>query len=201
MTAILLDNLGGLYAANQQYSLAEATYLQAISVNVLIYKSNSAEVASAFRRLGELYELSGRVTDAEQAYRKSITIFKQSSEPRKHAHVVGLLASMLIDGGRSTEAYSLYADALALDGSLIYKKYSAPVVAAAGFEIPPPNTDQNSAPTINTSKLSRVEPKEPGLYDAVEIYYGTDRKIVQKTENGDSYDLYGSERNGSLQLG
>jgi tetratricopeptide (TPR) repeat protein len=116
VVAAILNHLGELYFALNNYSEAEHYYKQALTIYQNTLGPEDPEVATDFSNLGEIYYSQGKYQDAQPAYQRAMNIDEKAGKSSSQlARDLAGLAGVYYHQEKYHEAEPLYRRALEID--------------------------------------------------------------------------------------
>lgn len=115
-TALLLNNLGGLYLGEGRYEEAEKSHARALAILTKIYGPDDPHLVSELDNLGVLYGVEERLGEAEKMYKRAFDIVSRSPQGNmwQRGMLAGNLAQFYSRQHRYAEAQVLLEGELAL---------------------------------------------------------------------------------------
>jgi len=132
-------HLGSLLRQQGRFRVAEWEFRRSLKIRALVYRSDSAELASVFRELGKLYQLIGREAEAAIAFKCADN--SEPSQYRKFESVrLASVAKLELNRGTSPTSASTGVDTTLAANSasclncwgFLARPAAAAVAAAAG---------------------------------------------------------------------
>jgi tetratricopeptide (TPR) repeat protein len=112
--AEVLGNLGLLLQAQQKTDEAELVMRRALVIEMSIFGNESTEAATMMSSLASILEEVGRFSDAQELFRKCLTIKQLSGKKNEVASAHCLLAGNLRNMGQLDESETNYLQAVAI---------------------------------------------------------------------------------------
>lgn len=112
--AMLMDDLGTIYLAQQRYTQAELTWQESLAIQEQVLGKGHPSIASLLNGLAGLAARDGRFDEAEQLLKRALQILQVDSgtDHLDVATAMHNLADFYVDRHRTSEADALYGDAL-----------------------------------------------------------------------------------------